>query len=362
MTLSPRTNDPAPGTVEHIAKATTAYRMGGRVTAFEGLARRTGGTYVEGAQSIDEALAQTGLDFEVRLEAVQATYTDTDIRIIDGEPVEVPIQRIVEAPHKRMTVAHFKDGRPPLAFETVSPSYTPVQPPEALAFGQHIIDGGEGDLVALGAHGKPIGSRLYAAFKLTEGLTVGGQDPYDLFLTIIDSYDKSSGLTALVAPIRIKCTNQTFATFHGRAVPKFSIRHTSGAKDRVAVAREALQLAWTYKDALVEEAEQLLATPMSKDRFLVYAKEVFGDKPVEKQSDRTKTIVRLRDEQLLQLLASETNEFGRGTAYAGYQAIVERVDHFSTVRGRDPEAARQERIVNGQLEALKERAWNLATV
>jgi hypothetical protein len=50
-----------------------------------------------------------------------------------------------------------------------------------------------------------------------------------------------------------------------------------------------------------------------------------------------------------------------GTAYAGYQAVVEYLDFHGTVRGGDsPQERRWTRIMAGELDAAKTRAWELA--
>lgn len=331
----------------------------GRVPAFLGLAERTGGVYVENPPSVADALKQTGLDFEVKHEPITAGRSEDVLADDASGLVSRPTGEQLPMTEWVATVAYPRDGGQPFAIAPTSKLYTIVQNEEALAVGDQISDG---RLVALGAYGKPAGSKVYAAYELGEGINIGGGDPYRTFVTITTSHDRSGGLVALLAPIRLGCTNQTYATFHGRAVPRFTIRHTGLAKYKVSEARRVLGLAESYMEAFATEAETLLAEKQTKDQFIVYARHVFGVKDEDKMTERSKTIARLRDEQLLEILASQTNEFGRGTAYAGYQAVVEHMDHFGTVRGTDPVQARQERILSGQLDTLKERAWNLATV
>ena len=78
-------------------------------------------------------------------------------------------------------------------------------------------------------------------------------------------------------------------------------------------------------------------------------------------SKRSLSLVNARGEQLLALLDSPTCEFGKGTAYAGYQAVTEFMDHFGTVRGGEDAATRRAvRIMAGELDAAKTRAFSLA--
>ena len=328
----------------------------GRVPAFLGLAERTGGVYLENPPSVREALERTHLDFQVEmLPHITERVTITD----DGVTTER-----VELPHKRTTTAVFRDGRPSVGFESVSPGYTPVQNADGLSMGENIAGG---SLVALGAFGQPVGARTYAAFKLDEGLSVGGRDgngdPYDLFVTVINSHDKSFGLTVTLAPIRLGCTNQTYATFGGKLQPKYSIRHTAGATEKVDEIRRALGLFDRWEAAFAGMAEELLATQMNVDAFMRYQHKVLMVPDDQDQlTPRQRQIVKVRDEELLQILHGQTNAFGEGTAYAGYNAMVEYSDFASRVKGGDGgrELTRMTRIMSGQTEKVKDRAWALA--
>lgn len=329
----------------------------GRVPAFLGLAERTGGRYVENPKSMHDALVQTGLDFEVRKEeGIRVHIAQPQV---DGDNL-VMQDVALDMPKWFGTVAYPNDGKPPFAIAPVGRYFKVVQNTEALGFGENIIDEG-GQLVALGAYGDPMGSKTYAAFRLPNGMTVGGHDPYDIYLTITNAHDRTGGLTALTAPIRLGCTNQTYATFGRRnGKPKHVIRHTTRAALRVAEARKQLQLAFAYRDIFAEEAEKLLAMKMPKDQFVVYARMVFKTKDEADLSKMGATMLAKREDQLMAILASDTNEFGRGTAYAGYQALVEYADFFQPARG-NAEASRQLRIMEGQTERFKNRAWEMAT-
>lgn len=331
-----------------------AQSTGPRVPAFLGLAEATGGVYLENPPTdIDAALREVGLDYEVRKETIKGHLT---VPRVDGENL-VADEVTLDMPGWFANVAHPNDGRPPFVIAPVKGVYTNVQNPEAMAFGEHIIDAG-GMLRALGAYGNPVGAKTYAAFQLPDGMTVGGQDRYDLYLTVINSFDRSGGLVGLTAPIRLDCTNQTTATF-GRRANRFSIRHTKSAKGRVVEAREALGLAFAYRDTFVEEAEKLLAIEVPKDRFVVYAREVFKTKAEEDLTTMATTLLAKREEQLMAILAGDACEFGRGTAYAAYQALVEYSDFYAPARG-DARLSRMTRIMEGQTERFKDRAWDLA--
>jgi phage/plasmid-like protein (TIGR03299 family) len=338
----------------------------GRVPAFLGLAERTGGTYLErtgdDAPTVGEALRRTGLDFEVRKDALYfAPSGDVLGTGEDGSPAmvrEETGERVPMPPRWVATVGYPNDGGAPFPIAPCSPKYTVIQTEEALAAGDALS---EGRLVALGQWADR--ARVYAAWELGEGVTIGGGDPYRNFVTIVTTHD-GNGTYGVLAPIRLGCTNQTGATFGRKATPRFTVRHVGEAKFKLEEARRILGLSHVYIAALAEASEGLLATPMTKDRFVVFAREVWAVPAEEELTKQSKAIVAVREEKLLEVLASETCAFGAGTAYAAYNAITEYMDHFANVRGGDDDATRvarrQERIMAGELDRAKTRAFELA--
>lgn len=323
----------------------------GRVPAFLGLAERHGGTYIENPPSVADALKQTGLDFEVRHAPITATRM-ADV-LDDGEMVSRPTDEHLDMGGWVATVAYPRDGGQPFALAPTRPSYSIIQPEDVLSVGDEIS---EGRLVALGAYGKPRGAKVYAAYELGDGMEIAG-DAYRNFLTIIASFDRSASNQYLLAPIRLGCTNQTTATF-GRAVPRFKVRHTGNAEVKVEEARRALGLSKKYLEVFAQKSEELLTIKMTKDTFVAFEHEVFGVK--DDAEGRALTLSKARDEQLLGILSSQTCDFGKGTAYAGVQALVEYADFFAPVRGKDGDVLRAERVLDGRADSLKQKAYDLA--
>jgi hypothetical protein len=146
----------------------------GRVPAFLGLAERTGGVYVENPPDVRTALQETGLDFEVRHDPITAARSQDVLEIgDDGEPTMVrrPTGEALAMPDWVATVAYPKDGGQPFAIAPTSPRYAIVQTDDIVDVGDEIS---EGRLRALGAFGKPRGSRVYAAWELGEGMEISG--------------------------------------------------------------------------------------------------------------------------------------------------------------------------------------------
>lgn len=348
----------ATGTVETIQRW-GGHTMGGRVPAFLGLAQRTGGVYLENPPSVTEGLRQTGLDFEVKLHTLQTVVAEPVI----GPDGDLGMQTTAhELTRHRATVGHFADGtvRP---FGPVGSRYQPIQPVEVAEIGQSVVDEAGGSLLALGMYGEPLGSRLYMAFDLGD-FEVGGQDKHNLALTIVAANDGTGGVVGQLAPVRLQCTNQTSGIFGRRRSSRFTIRHTSGASVRVQEVRDALGLTFAYVEAYQAEAEKLLAQPMTTDDFVSWERELFGaPADPEEASKNTATMTRNRDDALVSIFTGATNEGVHRTRYAAAQSVIEYLDHVSIVRGSDPDAKRWSRIMAGQTEGQKARAWeSLATV
>lgn len=335
----------------------------GRVPAFLGLAERTGGVYVEDTTNgltVGEALRKAGLDFEVRKELITASRSEEVLEVTDsGEPrmVSRPTGEQLRMPSWMATVAYPNDGGQPFAIAPCSPTYALFQNEQALEVGEGVSGG---RLVAVGKYGQPAGARVYAAWELGDGFEVAG-DPYRSFVTVVTTHDRN-GTYALLAPIRLGCTNQTNATFGKKATPRFSIRHVGEMAYKAEEARRILGLSHQYLDTFKESMEGLLTVKMTKDDFVAYGRKLWGvSTDDEDLSKRSLALAKTRDEELLAILAGQTCQFGEGTAYAGYQAVTEYMDWHGVVRGGDSkEARRQERIMMGELDGAKTKAYDLA--
>jgi len=315
----------------------------GRVPAFVGLAKQTGGVYLETPDmKVEDALRETGLDFTIEMDSMH-----------DSTGAKSKAMRTV--------VGVFPDGRREI-YGAVKKSYVPIQVPEALSVAQAILDDSDAQLAALGAYGDPFGSRVYAATKLGESILVGGVDPVDLYLTVLNSYDRSNSLTALFAPIRLGCTNETTATFrYAKNVVK--IRHTKSAKLRIEEARAALKMSFRYFGAFQEEAEKLLAKPAGIDQLTQVVKLTWP--LAQDASERKAGNWTDRLDEIVDLWKNVPNLANvRDTGWGVYNAFVEYLDHDMPVRGKELSAeetalAKANRIALGRLDKMKTDAWGL---
>lgn len=327
----------------------------GRIPAFIGLAKATGGLYAENLTglTIAQALAAVRLDFTV----TKVPFTGAITRQIEGVPylVDVP------GPSKlAMTVATWPHPGPdsdPYGLGVVGKDYGIVQPAAAGEFAQQVLDESGATVVAVCAYGNPQGSRMLLALQLPTGLLIGGVDPHDVYLVVGNSFNAETGLWACAAPIRIDCTNQIAGTF-GRRAARFTIPHRTSVDDRIDEVRETLRITGTFAQRYAEAAERLLTAEMTGGEITDFCKTLL---PTPKDVKTALGAERwdLRRFQLGELIrAGEKNTVGRGTRYAALQGVTELADHLTKA---DTLTSRYARLVTGSgaPEKLKQRATSL---
>jgi phage/plasmid-like protein (TIGR03299 family) len=324
-----------------------------RTPAFVGLAKATGGFYAENnsGMTLDAAMRAARMDFEVRF---QDTVSVTEM---DDHGTTT-----VTYPH-RGTYGIWPDGTT-AGMGMVKSRYQLVQPWQAGELGQAIMDEGGANVVAAGIYGNPYGAQTYLAFQLPEGVSIGGEsgeDLHDLYMTVLNSYDGSSSMTGLLAPIRQACTNMTTINF-GNTKNRFRFRHSGSIDNKLTAAREALGLASEWTEKWQRGAERLLATPMTNTDIDAFLHRVLKTPNTVTTPAGEKGWARKRFEVKHIITQSDTCEFGRGTAYAVMQGVHEWADWFKATKsgGEDGAVTRFTRILDGDVtEDLKIEAATL---
>ncbi|KNX35864.1 DUF932 domain-containing protein [Luteipulveratus halotolerans] len=243
------------------------------------------------------------------------------------------------------------------ALGVVGSSYTPLQNEEHAEFLNTLSH--ESGAVFETAGSLRGGRQVFVTMRLPESLKVGGTDEVDLNIAALNSHDGSSAFRILITPVRVVCANTQAAALRDH-VSTFSVRHTRNAKSAVQQARNALGLTLAYCEQFEVEAERLVQTTMTDAQFNELVRRCF---PVSSDAPaRSKNTARTRSATLSHLWhEADTQAAIRGTAWAGYQAVVEYVDHFAPVRsnGQDVSAARATRLLTSDDPArIKQAAWN----
>lgn len=243
------------------------------------------------------------------------------------------------------------------ALGVVGSGYTPLQNEEHAAFLNTLSH--ESGAVFETAGSLRGGRQVFVTMRLPESLKVGGSDRVDLNIAALNSHDGSSAFRIVITPVRVVCANTQAAALRDH-VSSFSIRHTANAKSAVQEARDALGLTLAYCEEFEAEAEKLIQTTMTDAEFDSLVRRCFPEP--SSASVRTLNAHRERNAKLSHLWHDAETQAGiRGTAWAGYQAVVEYIDHFSPVRAgnRDQASARAARLLTSDdLTRVKRTAWD----
>lgn len=248
----------------------------------------------------------------------------------------------------------------PAALGVVGSGYTPIQNEEHAEFLNHVTD--QSGAVFDTAGSLRGGRQIFVPMQLPDSMTVGGTDRVDLNIAALNSHDGSSAFRVLVTRVRVVCANTQAAALSNH-VSSISIRHTAGARAAVQAARDVLGLTFEYCEAFQAEAERLLDTAMTEAAFDDLISRVFGSTNADAPA-RTRKAESQRRRTLTALFAdAETQANIRGSAWAGYQAVTEYVDHFAPVRDKyDAATARATRLLTADEPAkIKRTAWAALT-
>ncbi|MFH0246187.1 DUF932 domain-containing protein [Streptomyces sp. HK10] len=237
---------------------------------------------------------------------------------------------------------------------TVKEKYRPVQNEEHCELLNLLVD-------ESGAHFETAGSlrggrSVFVTMKLPKAISIAGADDIDLYLAGLNSHDGSSAFRFNVSPTRIVCANTQHMAI-SNAVSHYPVRHTAGAKAKIAEARKALGMVWEYAVAFEREAEKMINETLSLGAFERVCEEVWG--PLEPNpSVRTRNNHTRRMNTLRHLFENaDTQANIRGTRWAGFQAIGEYLDHYAPAKDAEVRAHRV--LTSSDITKKKQAAYEL---
>ncbi|WP_431983947.1 DUF932 domain-containing protein [Streptomyces qinglanensis] len=237
---------------------------------------------------------------------------------------------------------------------TVGKVYEPVQNEEHCELLNTLVDESGAHFETAGSlHG---GRRVFVTMKLPRAISIAGTDDIDLYLAGLNSHDGSSGFRFNVSPTRIECANTEHMAIKG-AVSHYTVRHTSGAKAKIAEARRALGMVWEYAEAFEAEAEKMINETLTLGAFEKVCEGIWG--PLEPNpSVRTRNNHTRRMNTLRHLFeTADTQANIRGTAWAGVQAIGEYLDHYAPAKDSGVRAHRV--LTSSDVTKKKQKAYEL---
>ena len=169
--------------------------------------------------------------------------------------------KIPEGQNNDKVIVVRKDTGQGLAFRTAQ--YTPVQNETLFEFGDVLMKQfNNAQWVAMGQLGD--GHKVYGIMKLPDSGYLFGTDQVDNYLTIANGHDGSMGVTAMVTPIRLSCTNQlSFALKN--ASHSLRTKHTLRVDDRIALAKESIEQFHVYNEQMKLIGDNLFELPCTTE-------------------------------------------------------------------------------------------------
>lgn len=159
----------------------------------------------------------------------------------------------------------------------VKKRYRVVQNDQAPAVLDQLVTAGELHYEAAGAlHG---GSQIWWLARLPEA----GGDDLHTHLLLTNSHDGSTSLTVAVISVHT-ATQTTLAWPLPRTARTLTLRHTDSAKEKALEAQRVLELASSYRVALLQAVQEMSETVLTEQQFTQFIEELVPTpKPVERQ-------------------------------------------------------------------------------
>lgn len=179
------------------------------------------------------------------------------------------------------------------------------------------------------AHGK----QPFLAFKLGEGVQVGGVDAVDNCVLLSNGHVGNSAFTVNVLPVRYRCSNVVRAALaagrKGRNLFTYSVQHSGDLDKKVEQAREALNMTAAYMREFASIADRLADIDMDMSEFDDFVAEFI---PVaDTAGDRAKATA---EKQRAAFRANWRNTVTldddlKATRWGAFNVITEVIDHGS---------------------------------
>lgn len=295
--------------------------------AWHGLA-----TVVEHALTAEEAIVAAGLDWEVGL-----------VELVTADGRETP-----------WFATERKDTGELLG--SVGNRYTPVQNRDLFTFFDPVVNRAEGAFYHTGGVLKG-GRRVWLLAKVPYDFWVPGvtEDLIQSYVLLAAGHDASLQVIAEVTDVRVVCWNTLRRALEKKERRRVTIRHTSGALERLAQAHEVIGLAAVEAEKTRAMAEAMLSVKIGQEYLRGYLKALFpsaNEDRGEKPSKKART-ARNMVQQLFEFGANNILRGMRGTGWGLYNATAEYCDYLIPLRkDTDP----LDRIWFGQSAQVKEKA------
>jgi phage/plasmid-like protein (TIGR03299 family) len=264
-----------------------------------------------GLVTIDEALAEGGLDFTVSLKPLQ---------VAGGKRITTHKAVVADDNHDVLGV--------------VGNKYRVIQYRDGLGeFGEAILATDEASIdTAMTMFDRKVGVLAFELDHL-KGIKVKGEkDGGEVrgYLLLSTAHDGSRALTASITPVRVVCQNTLNMALKG-AKSTFKVRHSGGVNGKVTEARRVLGISIDYMARFEDVANRLALKEVVDSQVAGIMSKVWPMDEELGEAWKGRHPATLATDLYF---GSETLEGIRGTAWGVLNAVAEFVDHEAPYRGR----------------------------
>jgi phage/plasmid-like protein (TIGR03299 family) len=258
----------------------------------------------------EEMIVAAGLDWSVRKQPLWTRFGGDDVLV----------------PSSWATVRQ-TDGS---VLGVVGDAYQIVQNRDAFVWADSLVDSGAAKYETAGSLFG--GRKVFLSMELPDGIHVPGDEgetkPYIL---VTNGFDGSTVLQASVTMVRVVCAN-TWTLALGAATRTFRIRHSGSTEGKLAAAREALGVTFTYTEEFSRIAGRLALAKVTTRQVDAILRAAF---PVPETQKAPEKIDRSDFAKVREIYRTTENlDPVRGTAWGVLQAAGEYLDHVVDYHGR----------------------------
>ena len=276
------------------------------ITPWHGL-----GNIIDEAPTSHDALIAAGLDWKVQ-----------------GMPLAAKLENglMMDVPNFYANVRN-TDGA---VLGVVGNKYKIVQNAEAFAFTDNLLNNEFGIEVKYETAGSlDGGKRVWMLAKLPMQSILG--DSIIPYVAIVNSHDGKGAVRVVMTPTRVVCQN-TLTMGLQAATRSWSVTHAGNLEAKLEDARNTLQLATAYMEALEEDAEKLQQIAVSDKAFEDLLQELFPYNPFARGDKKNKNNGEAR--QLITDIYREKADLKgfKGTAWGVYNAVADYASHLEPLK------------------------------
>lgn len=346
----------------------TATRVASQFTQVGDIGAVYGGVQVNGNLSVGEAIKAAGLDWRVKKLPVQVVseveaktgevfeaqvalrdkyhtivpgFTGLYKKVVgeDGAKSNVPLGIVPDSQRSRLlkgfSATCRSDTGEPLGI--VKTRYEPLQNQDAFSWIDNLV-GKDGACIS--SAGSLFGGRMTWICVDLGGFDVVPGDEVRKHLLVFNSHDGSTNLLAIMLPHRIACQNM-LNFYLGKGTDTYKIRHTDGAKIKMADIDKVLAIAYSSFGKAQSAFKQMQQTKIEGDnaRNLIYDC-LLGDDADKSLQDLAeekfkKTPTWVKQAEVIEHIM-ETGpgaSFGQGTVWGVFNGVNGYFDHVKSFRG-----------------------------